>query len=108
MAGTRIAVALFTNFTRDHLDYHGDMAAYWAEKRRLFGWDGLKSAVINVDDPQGAKLVAELAGSGWTCGPSRPRARPASRPAKWATPPRACASCWPRPAASRTCRCRPA
>lgn len=69
MAGTRIAVALFTNFTRDHLDYHGGMAAYWAEKRRLFGWDGLKSAVINVDDPQGAQLVAELAGSGldlWT------------------------------------------
>ena len=69
MAGTRIAVALFTNFTRDHLDYHGGMAAYWAEKRRLFAWDGLKSAVINVDDAQGAKLVAELAGSGldlWT------------------------------------------
>ncbi len=64
LAGTRIEVAVFTNFTRDHLDYHGDMAAYWAEKRRLFSWPGLKSAVINVDDPQGAALVAELAGRG--------------------------------------------
>jgi MurE/MurF fusion protein len=36
LAGTRIDVALFTNFTRDHLDYHGSMAAYWAAKRRLF------------------------------------------------------------------------
>lgn len=69
LAGTAIEVALFTNFTRDHLDYHGDMAAYWAAKRHLFGWPGLRAAVINVDDPQGARLVAELAGKGlslWT------------------------------------------
>lgn len=69
LAGTAIEVALFTNFTRDHLDYHGDMEAYWAAKRDLFGWPGLRAAVINVDDPQGAKLVAELAGQGlalWT------------------------------------------
>jgi UDP-N-acetylmuramoyl-L-alanyl-D-glutamate--2,6-diaminopimelate ligase len=69
LAGTAIEVALFTNFTRDHLDYHGDMAAYWAAKRDLFGWPGLRAAVINVDDPQGAKLVADLAGKGlalWT------------------------------------------
>lgn len=69
LAGTAIEVALFTNFTRDHLDYHGSMDAYWAAKRDLFGWPGLRAAVINVDDPQGAKLVAELAGQGlalWT------------------------------------------
>jgi len=60
LAGTRIEVALFTNFTRDHLDYHASMEAYWAAKRRLFGWVGLKSAVINVDDQAGALLADEL------------------------------------------------
>ncbi len=60
LAGTRIAVAQFTNFTRDHLDYHGDMAAYWAAKRLLFGWPGLRAAVVNVDDEQGATLADEL------------------------------------------------
>ena len=66
---THIEVALFTNFTQDHLDYHGDMVAYRAAKRALFEWPGLKSAVINVDDATGAELVAELAGKGldlWT------------------------------------------
>jgi len=69
LAGTRIAVALFTNFTRDHLDYHGTMEAYWAAKHALFAWPGLKAAVINVDDPQGAGLAVELATRGldiWT------------------------------------------
>ena len=60
LAGTHIAVALFSNFTRDHLDFHGSMAAYWAAKRALFGWPGLRSAVVNVDDAQGAVLAAEL------------------------------------------------
>ncbi|WP_164963380.1 UDP-N-acetylmuramoyl-L-alanyl-D-glutamate--2,6-diaminopimelate ligase [Rubrivivax sp. JA1026] len=62
-----IDVALFTNFTRDHLDYHGTMASYWEAKRRLFAWPGLKAAVINVDDEQGARLAAEpLALDVWT------------------------------------------
>ena len=60
LAAAAIDVALFTNFTRDHLDYHGDMATYWAAKRRLFGWPGLRAAVVNVDDAQGAALAAEL------------------------------------------------
>jgi UDP-N-acetylmuramyl-tripeptide synthetase len=60
LAGTRIAVAQFTNLTRDHLDYHGDMAAYWAAKRLLFGWPGLRAAVVNIDDEQGATLADEL------------------------------------------------
>ena len=58
--GLRIAVALFTNFTRDHLDYHGDMVAYWAAKAQLFAWPGLRHAVINLDDPKGAELAAQL------------------------------------------------
>lgn len=60
LAGMRIAVALFTNFTRDHLDWHGDMAAYWAAKRSLFDWPGLRAAVVNVDDPSGAALASDL------------------------------------------------
>lgn len=70
LAGARIAVAQFTNFTRDHLDFHGDMLAYWACKRVLFDWPGLRAAVINLDDPQGAALAQELAARGdldlWT------------------------------------------
>jgi len=69
LAGTHVEVALFTNFTRDHLDYHGTMDAYWAAKRALFAWPGLRAAVLNVDDEQGASLVGELAGGGldlWT------------------------------------------
>ncbi|HEY9024051.1 MAG TPA: UDP-N-acetylmuramoyl-L-alanyl-D-glutamate--2,6-diaminopimelate ligase [Burkholderiaceae bacterium] len=60
LAGTRIEVALFTNFTRDHLDYHGSMDNYWAAKRLLFGWGGLKSAAINIDDDAGVLLAGEL------------------------------------------------
>ncbi len=61
LAGTAISVAQFTNLTRDHLDYHGDMAAYWAAKRALFGWPELQAAVINIDDAQGAELALTLA-----------------------------------------------
>lgn len=78
---TTIRVAIFTNFTQDHLDYHGDMASYWEAKARLFGWPGLKAAVLNIDDPKGAALAASLADSEldvWTvsCGaPARLRAQ---------------------------------
>ncbi len=61
LTGTRIAVALLTNFTQDHLDYHGDMAAYWRAKRRLFDWPGLRAAVVNIDDDKGRLLADELA-----------------------------------------------
>jgi len=67
--GLRIDVAAFTNFTPDHLDYHGTMAAYWAAKRRLFAWPGLRAAVIDVDDAQGEALAQELRGGAldlWT------------------------------------------
>jgi len=50
-------VALFTNLTRDHLDYHGSMAAYGAAKAKLFGWPTLPTCVINADDPFGRTLA---------------------------------------------------
>ena len=58
--GTQIRVAIFTNFTQDHLDYHGSMDAYWQAKAELFCWPGLKAAVLNIDDPKGADLAASL------------------------------------------------
>jgi len=56
-AGVRFHTAVFTNLTRDHLDYHADMAAYGAAKARLFEWPTLKVRVINVDDPFGLELA---------------------------------------------------
>ncbi|MDE1961359.1 MAG: UDP-N-acetylmuramoyl-L-alanyl-D-glutamate--2,6-diaminopimelate ligase [Xanthomonadaceae bacterium] len=53
-------VAVFTNLTRDHLDYHGTMHAYGAAKAKLFAWPGLRSAVINADDAFGRDLAARL------------------------------------------------
>ena len=64
LAGTRIRVALFTNFTQDHLDYHASMDAYWQAKAALFDWPGLQAAVVNTDDPRGAELQPSLAGRG--------------------------------------------
>ncbi|MFC3551547.1 UDP-N-acetylmuramoyl-L-alanyl-D-glutamate--2,6-diaminopimelate ligase [Lysobacter cavernae] len=58
--GVHFDVAVFTNLTRDHLDYHGDMATYGAAKARLFAWPGLKAAVINVDDAFGHRLIGSL------------------------------------------------
>ena len=57
--GAQVDVAVFTNFTRDHLDYHGSMEAYAAAKRRLFVWPGLRTAIINADDELGRKLMRE-------------------------------------------------
>jgi UDP-N-acetylmuramyl-tripeptide synthetase len=59
--GTAIHTAVFTNFTQDHLDYHGSMVAYWQAKAALFDWPGLRSAVVNVDDGHGLALAKELA-----------------------------------------------
>jgi UDP-N-acetylmuramoyl-L-alanyl-D-glutamate--2,6-diaminopimelate ligase len=58
--GTRIRVAIFTNFTQDHLDYHGTMQAYWEAKAELFAWPGLQAAVVNIDDAKGADLARAL------------------------------------------------
>ena len=64
VAGVLFDVGVFTNLTRDHLDYHPDMESYFAAKRRLF--DQLKPggrAVVNLDDPWGRRLAAELPGA---------------------------------------------
>ncbi len=55
--GVKFDVALFTNLSRDHLDYHGTMAAYGAAKARLFMWPGLAHVVINADDAFGQSLI---------------------------------------------------
>ncbi|UTH75570.1 UDP-N-acetylmuramoyl-L-alanyl-D-glutamate--2,6-diaminopimelate ligase [Chromobacterium sp. IIBBL 290-4] len=58
--GVSFATAVFTNLTRDHLDYHGSMEAYGESKKKLFFWEGLKHAVINADDAFGRQLAAEI------------------------------------------------
>ena len=58
----RFESAVFSNLTRDHLDYHGDFAAYGAAKRRLFEFPTVRAAVINVDDAFGRELAAGLTG----------------------------------------------
>ncbi|MYN38394.1 UDP-N-acetylmuramoyl-L-alanyl-D-glutamate--2,6-diaminopimelate ligase [Duganella sp. FT109W] len=60
LSGMRFDVALFTNLTRDHLDYHGTMEAYEAAKLKLFQWPGLKTAVVNLDDPAGVRIIDHL------------------------------------------------
>ena len=60
VGGVRFDTAVFTNLTRDHLDYHGTLEAYGTAKARLFHAAGLRSAVINVRDPFGRDLVERL------------------------------------------------
>jgi len=55
--GATFDVALFTNLTRDHLDYHKTMAAYGSAKAKLFAWPGLRVAVVNADDAFGHSLI---------------------------------------------------
>ena len=58
--GVRFAVAVFTNLSQDHLDYHGTMEDYFAAKARLFEPGRAEAAVINVDDPWGRRLLDEV------------------------------------------------
>ncbi|HEY3326255.1 MAG TPA: UDP-N-acetylmuramoyl-L-alanyl-D-glutamate--2,6-diaminopimelate ligase [Novimethylophilus sp.] len=62
--GIRFDVAVLTNLSRDHLDYHGSMEAYAAAKAQLFGWPELKHAVLNADDAFGVQLAEMLRGQG--------------------------------------------
>ena len=96
-AGVRFAVAVFTNLTQDHLDFHADMEDYFRAKRSLFvpacGSQAAPAvAVVNVDDPYGARLAAELGEAGepplLTFSPVGGRARPTSaRSTPPSTPP---------------------
>ena len=60
--GVHFDVAVFTNLTRDHLDYHGDMASYGAAKAKLFDWPGLRAAAVNLDDAFGRELFEAVGG----------------------------------------------
>jgi UDP-N-acetylmuramoyl-L-alanyl-D-glutamate--2,6-diaminopimelate ligase len=70
VAGAQFRTAAFSNLSRDHLDYHQDMEQYYEAKKKLFRRlrrkDG--AAVINIDDPSGARLAAELQGKVLRCG----------------------------------------
>ncbi len=64
VAGVRFAVAVLSNLSRDHLEYHRNMDAYAAAKARLFATPGLQTAVLNLDDAFGRGLAASLRGTG--------------------------------------------
>ncbi|MFV1871751.1 MAG: UDP-N-acetylmuramoyl-L-alanyl-D-glutamate--2,6-diaminopimelate ligase [Oleiphilus sp.] len=59
--GVQFDGAVFTNLTREHLDYHGTMAEYAASKFKLFQREGLKFAVVNEDDDYASQLIEEIA-----------------------------------------------
>ncbi|WP_457667053.1 UDP-N-acetylmuramoyl-L-alanyl-D-glutamate--2,6-diaminopimelate ligase [Thiolapillus sp.] len=63
LAAVPFHTAVFTNLSRDHLDYHGSIRAYAAAKRRLFQADSLQLAVINTADETGAELLPQLQGN---------------------------------------------
>ena len=65
--GVQFDVALFTNLSRDHLDYHGDMERYAAAKAQLFDAPGLSGAVLNMDDVLGVRIAQKLAGRKVAC-----------------------------------------
>jgi UDP-N-acetylmuramoyl-L-alanyl-D-glutamate--2,6-diaminopimelate ligase len=77
-AGVRFRAAAFTNLSRDHLDYHGDMQHYAAAKAQLFDWPTLAARVINVDDAAGRELAARLRGSEGLLLTSRSAAAPSA------------------------------
>lgn len=60
LACVSIDVALFTNLSQDHLDYHGDMAAYGRSKMILASWPTLRLAVVNADDSFGMEFLANV------------------------------------------------
>jgi len=62
VSGIAFQLAIFTNLSRDHLDYHGDMSSYGDAKKLLFQAPTLRTAVINVDDDFGSRLAKDLQG----------------------------------------------
>lgn len=63
LTGTPIEVAIFSNLTRDHLDYHGTLEAYAAAKAVLFGFPDVHTAVVNADDPASEMMLAHTPAS---------------------------------------------
>jgi len=61
--GVRVAAAVFTNLTQDHLDFHPTMEDYFQAKRRLFASASTGARVVNVDDPYGRRLAEEFPGA---------------------------------------------
>lgn len=68
VSGIHFETAVFTNLTRDHLDYHGTMDNYKAQKKRLFSMPNLKNAVVNCDDAFGKEIILSIDGSVNTVG----------------------------------------
>ncbi len=64
VAAVRFSAAVFTNLSRDHLDYHGDLHSYSAAKQALFRMPGLRTAVVNRDDAVGRDIAAMLGRGG--------------------------------------------
>ena len=62
VSGCSVTVAIFTNLSRDHLDYHQDMEAYFHSKARLFTELSPRLSVINIDDPHGKRLWKMISG----------------------------------------------
>ena len=82
--GAHFDVAVLTNLTRDHLDYHGSMELYGAAKARLFDMPGLRAAVLNLDDHFGVEQARRLAGRGlqvigYTLNPTNAEVAPVNR-----------------------------
>ena len=68
--GTRFAVVAFTNLSHDHLEFHGDMEAYFAVKASLFAGSWADAAVVWVDDPAGRRIARETSFEATTVGRS--------------------------------------
>lgn len=64
VASVQFDVAIFTNLSRDHLDYHGSMQDYAATKRQLFDCPSLRCSIINIDDPYGRQFAQDLRAQG--------------------------------------------
>lgn len=67
LQGTHFDVAVFTNLSRDHLDYHADMRSYEEAKALLFAWPHLRASVINIDDEAGLRMAERCVCQGITC-----------------------------------------
>jgi len=104
LAGTRIRVAVFTNFTQDHLDYHGSMEAYWQAKAALFDTPGLQAAVVNTMTRRARACTHSSPRARSTCGATRCTAPRGCRPRTLVSARAACALQWPRARSANGCR----